>query len=208
MKQNKFPFSAAFRGAIGFGLGGLLVVLPTLQPLVPSVGQGTVIRLLRLLVPIALSFAGGVVGGASLRAGKKTTIGFGLGFVFPAFLAQISFVAPQAWEGEESSQEILLFYVSYFSIGFVLAGGIGSVFTRLGLRVIILCVVGFGLCGVIGGIIAAVPELPTSTSLPNKKVLIASSVVVPFILAGAIAGGGITWARRLQSPEERDAGHV
>ena len=116
MKQNKFPFSAAFRGAIGFGLGGLLVVLPIFQPLVPSVGQGTVIRLLRLLVPIALSFAGGVVGGASLRAGKKTTIGFGLGFVFPALLAQISFVAPQAWGGgkrEQPGDRPLLYFVLF-----------------------------------------------------------------------------------------------
>ena len=92
MARREDIFRAAFLGAAGFGAGALLVVLPIF--VLPFGGLVGV-----FLVPLALMFGGGVIGGASLRTGTGTIIRCGITFMFSGFFVLLLSVAPQGMGG-------------------------------------------------------------------------------------------------------------
>ena len=142
------------RAAIGFlsgmGLSGFgLFVLPLLLGTVGFFARESTPRL--LLVLVIPTLVGGAVAGASLREGRRGSVGFALAFPIGVFLPTLGAVGIQAMSGRETLMQLLVVFAGSFSLSFGLMGAVGVAFLGRGWRIVVYSALVFAASGVIGG---------------------------------------------------------
>ena len=181
MADRESLYRGAARGASGFALGAVVVLVPVFVPITYTAGW---------LATFMTIILGGLVAGGLLRAGSKTAVAFGIGFLPSGFMILMDSVAPQAMSRFDLWREVpaLMLWGAVF---LTVTGAIGLAVSGLSPRVALACVAGFAVSGAIGGLLYGV----SVASMPRGYVpLFVTSVLVRFALSGAVAGAAFAHA--------------
>jgi len=184
------------RGALGFSLGGVLILPLMLTDQTPS-GP---------LIPILGFFLPGVIGPLALApytGGWWGAIRAGLGFGFGSLFAGLSFILMMFTFPKGIA------WMPCLGIGFGLAGASGGAFLALGWRIFFRSAAGFAIGGLLGGLALLVIEPPIETGLRH---LLGSSqwsssvntvafvsfgvagILLPYMVGGALLGRSLAEA--------------
>jgi len=184
------------RSTIGFGVGSVIALLGVFLSSSTLAWDRSV-----LLIGFAVS---GAIGGASLRWGRKgrsatlvTAIGFGIGFSILGFVTLYPFMyfeEPFPKGGISSGMlfSLLLFFALTYGLGFYIAGAIGAAFIGAGLRVALIGAGGFGIGGVIGGVLFVILYFFLGNLGPVARIVcVCIGIVIAYSIGGAYLGARV-----------------
>ncbi len=206
------------RVVFGFGKGatvglfGIIVLGPALGLLVGLSPYRHLSMPIMAVFALVFLFLDGWVGGASLGMGRRAALGYGIGFVPLGLLLPLALIAPQAFPARENLLKLLPLVGITFGIGFVLAGVVGARIARLGPRVTKVSVLGFGIGGVIGGVLTMAPFVTLSSKggvgiwgiiMVFWSVLL--GVFIPHLIGGAVLGTVVEPLLEAERREEKDS---
>ncbi len=190
MTGTKRITNFALRGAIGFGVGcGIAFGIPAV------IGPH-----LFIIVECTIGFViSGVIGGAYLAKGRNVqrsaliaSIGFAIGFIVAGMIVTFTCISLQA-------KVSILWGATGWGVGFGIAGAIGALFLRSGLRVVtfrslVYLVIASGLGFGIGGAIGGAAAFAIFTKLNYWAIFI--GLLIAHILGGALLGTALGYIEK------------
>jgi len=171
-----------------FAVGGILALLvmaalpgllfgilsprfPVLQPFLPQ---------LLLVGHLGAFFADGMLGALLLGLGRRAQLGFGIGFLGPAYLLKKTFFFVRFLPATVGPVELLLYPTGMFGLGFALAALVGSLITGYSVKSTLRIMGVSSLAGILGGGVLILPFLlavPASAARLDSLLTTAGTLV-------------------------------
>lgn len=189
----------AVRGAIGFGLGGLIAFLGLMAPgfFTDRIANHVLserVGLLGVALILPCCFLGGAVSAFFIGLDKRAVLWTALGFIAPVFVIFVALVARQVMRGNETFLQMIS-YLAVLTVAFAIVGGIPAKYAGLSLRSILISMVGFGL-GFVGGFVFFFGEEPITLI----------GILLPFIVGGTVLGAELGRSRREETVSQNESG--
>lgn len=132
-------------------------------------------------------FAGGAVGGESLKKGLRVSLGFGAGFTLPAIVHRILILMVDRIGSKGDVISLLTLFGAGFGISFLLAGTIGALFLKKQIQTTLHIAAGFGIGGVCGGLVTSLFFILHGSLHDIRTVpTLIAGWILPFFIGGSI----------------------